>query len=244
MERSRNKWIEDVDSCTGGKFEFNLFESNPKASTAQETPTAIVNIPHQIPQPPADFTGRNDDLKYLLDRFNQGATITGLRGMGGIGKTALAFMLAEKLIDRYPDGQILVNMNGTSDEPLTASDAMAQIIHAYDIDARLPPIESELSGLYRSMLHNKKVLILLDNVANEDQVRPLLSSVFVRIYCDFPREIHFARIDRKGSKCHANAGCLCPLDQNRQQDRRPCGGASQAMWLPAIGIESSKQPIS
>ena len=172
----RNKWIEDVDSCTGGKFEFNLFESNPKASTAQETPTAIVNIPHQIPQPPADFTGRNDDLKYLLDRFNQGATITGLRGMGGIGKTALAFMLAEKLIDRYPDGQILVNMNGTSDEPLTASDAMAQIIHAYDIDARLPPIESELSGLYRSMLHNKKVLILLDNVANEDQVRPLLSS--------------------------------------------------------------------
>ena len=94
--------------------------------------------------------------------------------MGGIGKTALAFKLAEKLIDRYPDGQILVNMNGTSDEPLTAAEAMAQVIHAYETDARLPVSESELSGLYRSKLHNKRVLILLDNAANDDQVRPLL----------------------------------------------------------------------
>jgi tetratricopeptide (TPR) repeat protein len=94
--------------------------------------------------------------------------------MGGIGKTALAFKLADKLIDRYPDGQILINMNGTSEEPLTAAEAMAQVIHAYETDARLPASESALSGLYRSKLHNKRVLILLDNAANDDQVRPLL----------------------------------------------------------------------
>ena len=187
---SLNRWREDIDSHPpNGIFDFTI----PKYISAHadqadhsredatdnliKTPpseASISLIPHQIPPPPADFTGRDDDIEYLLERFDQGATITGLRGMGGIGKTALAFKLAEKLIDRYPDGQILVNMNGTSDEPLTAADAMAQVIHAYETDARLPASESELSGLYRSKLHNKKVLILLDNAANDDQVRPLI----------------------------------------------------------------------
>jgi len=187
---SLNRWREDIDSHPpNGIFDFTIpkYISAPEdqadhsredaADNSINTPSCEASgsqVPHQIPSPPADFTGRDDDIEYLLERFDQGATITGLRGMGGIGKTALAFKLAEKLIDRYPDGQIFVNMNGTSDEPLTAAEAMSQIIHAYETDARLPAIESELSGLYRSKLHSKKVLILLDNAANDDQVRPLL----------------------------------------------------------------------
>jgi len=161
-ELNRNWKKDDETAPPNGERDFSISGSNKPL------------IPHQIPSPPPDFTGRDDDIEYLLERFGQGTTITGLRGMGGIGKTALAFKLAEKLIDRYPDGQIFVNMNGTSDEPLTAAEAMSQIIHAYETDARLPAIESELSGLYRSKLHSKKVLILLDNAANDDQVRPLL----------------------------------------------------------------------
>jgi predicted phosphodiesterase len=66
----RNKWIEDLDSCDGGKCEFSLFGLNPEITPSQEIPTSIKNIPHQIPPPPADFTGRDDDIVYLLERFD------------------------------------------------------------------------------------------------------------------------------------------------------------------------------
>ena len=156
------EWRTDDETCKDGKFDFSIFKKER------------IRIPHQIPPPLPDFTGRSKDLEELLDNFEHGATITGLRGMGGIGKTALAYKLAEKLADRYPDGQILIDMNGTSDEPLTAAGAMAQVIHAFDPEARLPLRESEISGLYRSKLHDKRVLILFDNAAEDDQVRPLL----------------------------------------------------------------------
>ena len=77
-------------------------------------------VPHQIPSPPADFTGRDLELKDLLAGFDRGATITGLRGMGGIGKTTLALVLAEKLKSRFLDGQIFLKLEGTSQNPSEA----------------------------------------------------------------------------------------------------------------------------
>jgi tetratricopeptide (TPR) repeat protein len=156
------EWRKDDDTCPEGKRSFSILRKEK------------VQIPHQIPTPPQDFTGRDDDLKELLDHFEQGATITGLRGMGGIGKTALAYKLAEKLNDRYPDGQVLVDMKGTSDEPMTPAGAMAQVIRAFDPEVRTQENESELAGLYRSKLYGKRVLILLDNAIDDNQVRHLL----------------------------------------------------------------------
>lgn len=156
------EWRKDDDTCPEGKSEFSIFRKEK------------VQIPHQIPTPPQDFTGRDGDLKELLDNFEQGATITGLRGMGGIGKTALAFKLAEKLADRYPDGQIFVDMKGTSDDPLPPAEAMGQVIHAFDPEMRTQVSESELTGRYRSKLHGKRVLLLLDNAVDDNQIRPLL----------------------------------------------------------------------
>jgi Cdc6-like AAA superfamily ATPase len=94
--------------------------------------TASMLIPHQIPQAPPDFTGRDDELDELLTHFDSGVTVIGLRGMGGVGKTALAFKLAEKLRDRYPDGQLMVELNGTGENPMKPSEAMAKVIHSYD----------------------------------------------------------------------------------------------------------------
>ena len=82
-------------------------------------------LPQQIPSPPLDFTGREEEIKSLLDKFDQGATITGLRGLGGIGKTALALVLAGRLKDRFPGGQIFLDMQGTNKIPLKPEDAMA-----------------------------------------------------------------------------------------------------------------------
>jgi len=132
-------------------------------------------VPQEIPPHPADFTGREDEIKGLLEKFGQGATITGLRGMGGVGKTALSLVLVDRLRDRYPDGQLFLNMEGTSKSPLKPEDAMAHVIRSYlGADAPLPEDLNGLSGLYQTVLFGKKALILLDNAASREQVEPLL----------------------------------------------------------------------
>jgi tetratricopeptide (TPR) repeat protein len=139
--------------------------------------------PAQIRSPPRNFTGREKDLADLLARFKDGAAVIALRGMGGIGKTAVAFKIAEQLRDFYPDGQLLVELDGTGKAPMNPSDAMARIIHSYDAGARLPDDDKERENFYRSFLNKKRALILLDNALDDRQVQPLLpppeSSVIV-----------------------------------------------------------------
>ncbi len=141
--------------------------------------TQIIKPPEKqliprIQPPPQNFVGRVDDINEILSGFERGAVIAGLRGMGGVGKTALALILAEKLASRYPDGQILVEMKGTAKEPLSWAESMIQIIHAYDPGYKMPPNEGELRGKYFSILHGKKALLFLDNAASREQVEPLL----------------------------------------------------------------------
>jgi tetratricopeptide (TPR) repeat protein len=132
-------------------------------------------VPHQIPQPPADFTGREEDIAEILANFGQGATITGLRGLGGVGKTALALVLAEKLESRFPDGQIYLKLNGLSENPLSSEDALSKVIRAFrGLGERLPEDKDDLQVLYNSVLTGKLVLILLDNAGDGKQVVPLI----------------------------------------------------------------------
>jgi tetratricopeptide (TPR) repeat protein len=131
-------------------------------------------IPHQIPLPPIDLTGRENDLRDLMSFYERGSSIIALRGMGGVGKSALAFALAQKLKDRFPDGHLFISMMGTSPKPLTPAEAMVQAIRSYKPALRLPESEAELANLYRSVLDGKRALFLLDNALDDRQVRPLL----------------------------------------------------------------------
>ena len=144
----------------------------PELPVHQDKLTDIV--PREIPSPPLDFTGREDELRDLLTHFDKGVTITGLCGMPGVGKTALAYKLAEILRDRYPDGQVKVDLQGTSEKPLTPTKAVAQIIHSFYPEARLPRSEAELVNRYASIVNSKRFLLMLDNATNDRQVRPLL----------------------------------------------------------------------
>lgn len=132
------------------------------------------NAFHQLPSPPRDFTGRKDELDELMRALEHGGvTISGLQGQGGVGKTTLALKLAQQLTLRYPDAQLYLDLKGTSKPPLSIADAMAHIIRAYQPAARLPESEAELSALYRSVLHNQRALLLMDNAADRNQVEPL-----------------------------------------------------------------------
>jgi hypothetical protein len=142
--------------------------------TAEAMEILLRLIPHEIPAPLVDFTGRDDELKELMEHFKCGAIIVGIRGLGGVGKTALAYKLAEEIQGRYPDGQLMVNLRGTEAEPLKPAEAMGQIIRSFNRMARLPENEQELAAMYRSILNGKRALLLLDNAANDHQVRPLL----------------------------------------------------------------------
>src|SRR5437588_7557038 len=142
---------------------------------ACETPAVPVRALHQLPSPPADFTGRADELAELLQAVKKnGVTISGLQGMGGVGKTALALKLAQQLQQDYPDGQFYVDLKGLSKEPLSPREAMAHVIRAYDLTVQLPEAEADVTALYRSVLHNKKMLLLMDNARDAQQVEPLL----------------------------------------------------------------------
>jgi tetratricopeptide (TPR) repeat protein/predicted MPP superfamily phosphohydrolase len=177
----RGEWVEDISSSPGGQFNFEMDKIKSKNKLdppASPAAPSVHVIPRQIPPPPRDFKGREEEIADILSNFEKGATITGLRGMGGVGKTALALVLADKIKSQFPDGQIFVDMRGTSNNPelppLTPADAMAQIIRAYNPADHLPENSGELRGLYHSVLGGKSVLLLLDNAAGGAQVEPLL----------------------------------------------------------------------
>jgi tetratricopeptide (TPR) repeat protein len=165
----------DVIIATGDHnivFSFKGADANAVSKVLSSiAPTRL----HETPRPPADFTGREDELKELLSAIEVGGvTISGLQGMGGIGKTALALKLVELLKPRYPDAQFFLDLKGASAQPLTVAEALAHVVRAYHPAAKLPESERQLRGLYLSVLEGRCALLLMDNAADAAQVEPLI----------------------------------------------------------------------
>jgi DNA-binding SARP family transcriptional activator len=140
-------------------------------------------VPRQLPAAPRYFTGRAGELAWLAALAERdmthakGVVVATLTGMAGIGKTALAVHWAHRMTARFPDGQLFVNLRGSepSGTPVAPADAVSGVLHSLGLpSARIPPDIDGRAALYRSLLADRRMLIVLDDAHDAEQVRPLL----------------------------------------------------------------------
>ncbi|MGW2019902.1 AfsR/SARP family transcriptional regulator [Streptomyces sp. NPDC001927] len=158
-------------------------EQDPEATADRPAPQLL---PAQLPSDIATFAGRRAELALsggLLDarpETDPGKTapaVAAISGMAGVGKTTLAVHWAHEVAHRFPDGQLFVNLRGfhPTMEPLAAPDVMREVVSALGVPPQRVPDDPEaLPAFYRSLLAPRRLLILLDNARDSEQVRPLL----------------------------------------------------------------------
>ena len=145
---------------------------------------SLTTAPRQLPAAIADFTGRAAELAALsriADDAGTGApgtvVISAIGGTAGVGKTALAVHWAHRVAGRFGDGQLYVNLRGfdPTGVPATPAEAVRGFLDALGVPPdKIPPMPDAQAGLYRGLVADRKILIVLDNARDERQVRPLL----------------------------------------------------------------------
>ncbi|MGW0802464.1 BTAD domain-containing putative transcriptional regulator [Nonomuraea sp. NPDC002799] len=143
--------------------------------------TARPAAPNMLPPDVTDYTG-NDGLRqelrrYLDDARRNTVAIVAVSGMGGIGKTALALHLAYEVRVRFPDGQLYLDLHGTGTqaEPVDPSEALSRFLRILGVGGdSIPPTLDERAELFRTLMCDRRTLIILDNASDAAQVMPVL----------------------------------------------------------------------
>jgi tetratricopeptide (TPR) repeat protein/transcriptional regulator with XRE-family HTH domain len=138
-----------------------------------------MTAPRHLPAPVPAFVGRCDELAELsgvLSRPGEAPSLAVVSGSPGVGKTALALRWAHDAAERFPDGQLYIDLRGYGpDQPVTPADALACLLQALAAAGlSVPEGTAERAAAYRSLLAGKRMLVLLDNARDSAQVRPLL----------------------------------------------------------------------
>lgn len=143
-------------------------------------PAPAVGVPRQAPASLADFTGRHKELRLIASLLTEEpahagtAPVVSISGMAGVGKTALAVRLAHDLSRAFPGGCLFAELRGTDPDPTPAAHVLGAFLRACGIRDTVPSTVDERMTLYRTVLSGRRMLVVLDNAAGEDQVRPLL----------------------------------------------------------------------
>jgi tetratricopeptide (TPR) repeat protein len=152
----------------------------PRRST--ETPPDSAPVPRQLPADIGGFSGRTtvldklDELLIPQSDTDSGPGVVVVHGIGGVGKTTLAVHWAHRAVGAFPDGQLYLNLRGYGPtEPMTVASALDTLLRGLGVPSDQIPTDAEArTNLLRSMLADRRMLLLLDNAHDADQVRPLL----------------------------------------------------------------------
>ncbi|MFB9904407.1 ATP-binding protein [Allokutzneria oryzae] len=145
------------------------------ASGTATSPGAGLPTPRQLPAAPHGFTGRAQELALLTSASSEAPVV--ISALGGTGKTALALHWSHQHAGRFPDGQLYVNLRGfgPNANPMSSAEAQRGFLAALGVDdGSVPASDSDRSALYRSATAGRRMLLVLDNAADTDQVVPLL----------------------------------------------------------------------
>jgi DNA-binding SARP family transcriptional activator/tetratricopeptide (TPR) repeat protein len=166
------------------RLELAILRGDPSLAPATVTVhSPPVERPALLPPAVSGFVGRGQELAALdgalaeHDPDGTAASIVVISGTAGVGKTSLAVSWAHSVAKRFPDGQLYANLRGfdPSGAPMSPAEAVRGFLDALGVPAeRIPASSSALTDLYRSRLAGTRTLVLLDNAAGVEQVRPLL----------------------------------------------------------------------
>ncbi len=159
-----------------GTITVTIFPRFRDSGEPQSAAVEATAAPRQLPRP-TDIVGRDDvmaEVSWLLSgESGLAPPVVVICGPGGIGKTALALRASHELADRYPDGQLYVNLRGTASGATDTSEILAQFLRAFGV-SRVPETKAERLSMYRTLLAVRRVLVVLDDAVGGEQVGELV----------------------------------------------------------------------
>ncbi|WP_447006050.1 tetratricopeptide repeat protein [Saccharothrix isguenensis] len=171
----RRRLVEHVGAEPGPELR-DLYRSILRKQDSTASPEVVA--PHQVPLPGRNFIGREDllaELDALLDGGDQGRVVA-LHGMPSVGKSQLALKWAARHLERFPDGNLYLELHGAGPgTPMAPDDVLAFLLRSLDV-ARIPATGVERQRELRRILGRRKMLVLLDDAQESAQVRPVLAA--------------------------------------------------------------------
>lgn len=160
----------------------NVVQARDVGNIIFQAGTDSPSVPHQLPPSISGFVNRNEELSALDEvqrhamQNSGGPNIVLITGMAGVGKTSLALYWLNKMRDAYPGGQLYVNLRGFgSDQAIRPSEVIDQFLRSLGTPLqKIPDTDEGRAALYRSVMHNRRSLVFLDNARDANQIRPLL----------------------------------------------------------------------
>lgn len=189
FQQLRRRLVDELGVGPGEEADFlhqQMLRGEPVESATKPAPSeATLPVPRQLPAASTTFVGRDDELKAVKRLLEAGTAdeqstpVVAIHGTGGVGKSALAIKAAHAVAGNFPDGQLYVDLQGSSPglQPLSTTEVLGRFLRAMGGPSDVPEDVDEAAAMLRSTLAGRRVLAVLDNAATTTQVRPLLPGV-------------------------------------------------------------------